>query len=91
MGRGAPQRWGLVMDGSGASLPPSPGMKPSSQKCIQLHGFLQLQLSLHSRTQREENHFHLLPLQGSGEGQFPQNPKSRKGILKDIQDLVKGA
>lgn len=80
----------LVMDLSGAHLPPSPGTKPSSQK------YPAAEISPAAarpplKTQHEENHLHLLPLQGSGEGQFPWNPKSMQGMLKDIRELVKGA
>lgn len=80
----------LIMDVSGASLPPSPGMKLSSQK----HPAAQISPAAALpplKTQCEENHLHLLPLQGSGEGQFPQNPKSKERMLKGIRDLVKGA
>lgn len=77
----------LVMDLSGASLPPSPGMKPSSQK----HPAAEIPSAAALKTQHEQNHLHLLPLQGSGEGQRPWNPKSKQGMLKDIWDLVKGA
>lgn len=69
----------LVMDLSGASLPPSPGMKPSSQKYPAAQISPAAALSP-LKTQHEENHLHLLPLQGCGEGQFPQNPKSKQGM-----------